>query len=215
MRRASIWAARKFCTLPAMVAVSMRRWAIGKMSGISITGGTDFRTGWGQILRLDSPGGAWEVDLDMGPYHLRPEVLREVTLRTDENGTALVEPVTLLLAGAYSRGLNTVTADVFTRDDRTEKWVRTAIFSGPTPGGENYSMRDIHVHRDRITGVDRIFVTVGIQGVFSGVYDPALPGRIRWGDEARVRAIEGEAARNCDGQRCPFSFRPAGTYTSE
>jgi hypothetical protein len=36
------------------------------------------------------------------------------------------------------------------------------------------------VHRDKVTGIDRLFVSVGVHGVFSGVYDPTFPGKIRW-----------------------------------
>jgi hypothetical protein len=41
-------------------------------------------------------------------------------------------------------------------------------------------VRDIHVHRDKATGVDRIFISIGVLGIFSGVYDAGQPGRIRW-----------------------------------
>ena len=36
------------------------------------------------------------------------------------------------------------------------------------------------VHRDRETGVDRIFVAAGALGIYSGVYDPGQPGLVRW-----------------------------------
>ncbi len=40
------------------------------------------------------------------------------------------------------------------------------------------------MHRDAITGVDRVFVSIGILGIYSGVYDPNVPGRIRWDAKA-------------------------------
>lgn len=143
-------------------------------------GGTDPNTGWGQILRLDSPDGEWEVDLDMGPQHLRPEIIKEITFSTDGNGTALNESVTLLIAGAYTPALTSVTANAFTRNDQTGQWAKSAIFTGPTPGGENYSIRDFQVYRDSVTGIDRVFVTIGTKGIFSGIYDPGIPGKIKW-----------------------------------
>ena len=36
------------------------------------------------------------------------------------------------------------------------------------------------VYRDRVTGVDRLFLPVGLLGIFTGVYDPDVPGKIRW-----------------------------------
>jgi hypothetical protein len=162
-------------------------------------GGSDPGTGWGQIIRLDSPDGEWEVDLDMGPQHLRPEIIKEVTFTTDGNGTALNEPVTLLIAGAYTLALTSVTANAFTRNDQTGEWVKSEIFTGPTPGGENYSIRDFQVYRDRVTGIDRIFVTIGTKGIFSGIYDAALPGKIKW-DEAPEMG--------------PLTIRPLGIATA-
>jgi len=158
-------------------------------------GGTDFATGWGQVLRLDSPDGEWEVDLDMGAQHLRPEIIKEITFTTDSCGAALNEPVTLLIAGAYTPSLTCVTANAFTRNDETGKWVKAKIITGPTPGGENYSVRDFHVHRDSVTGIDRIFVTIGSKGIFSGVYDLGAPSKIKWDSAPEMG---------------PFKVRPLG-----
>jgi hypothetical protein len=42
------------------------------------------------------------------------------------------------------------------------------------------------VHRDQVTGVDRVFVGT-TAGIWSGVYDPAAPGSIRWDPEPELR----------------------------
>ena len=54
-------------------------------------GGTDPKTGWAQVLRLDQPGGKWVVNLELGPKHLRTEILKSVTFRTDGAGRRLEE----------------------------------------------------------------------------------------------------------------------------
>ena len=46
----------------------------------------------------------------------------------------------------------------------------------PTP-----QVRSFGGHRDRATGIDRVFAGQDPRGIFSGAYDPAVPGRIRWG----------------------------------
>src|SRR6056297_541466 len=144
-------------------------------------GGKDESTGWGQILRLDKPGGQWEVDLEMGPQHLRPEIIKSVTITTDGKGNPLNKPVNLLLVSTYTPKLITVDINIFIRDDETGDWIRSKIFSGIRPLNlEKRSVRDIHVHRDRVTGVDRIFISIGVLGIFSGVYDPDAPVKIRW-----------------------------------
>jgi poly(A) polymerase len=149
-------------------------------------GGTNPNKGWGQILRLDAPYGKWQVDLDMGPQHLRPEILKEITFTTDGSGATLDKPVSLLVASAYSGIISKVVVHSYTRNDSTGGWEEADIFSGPTPGGENYSVRGIHVHKDSVTGIDRVFVTIGTHGIFSGVYDPDAPGDIRWGTQPEV-----------------------------
>ena len=147
-------------------------------------GGKDPSTAWGQILRLDRPGGRWEVDLEMGPNHLRPEIVKSVTFGTDGEGNRLAEPVTLLVASAYSSGPEGVDISVFVRDDETGRWDGTTLVSPTGEAGENNSVRAVEVHRDMVTGIDRIFLPVGVLGIYSGVYDPQVPGKIRWDGES-------------------------------
>jgi hypothetical protein len=142
-------------------------------------GGASRDTGWGQILRLDRPDGRWEVDLEM-IWHLRPEILQSVTFTTDGKGTPLSEPVNLLMASTYesSRYLG---ISLFTRDDATGTWEKSKIISGDTgERGEASSVRAMRVYRDKVTGVDRLFISIGVLGVFSGFYDPYAAGKIRW-----------------------------------
>lgn len=144
-------------------------------------GGKDRSTGWAQILRLDRPGGPWEVDLELGPPHVRPEIIKSITFTSDGMGRPLAAPVNLLLVSTFSRRQAMVDITVFIRDDASGAWSRTTPFSFPKNRfAENHSVRAMLIHRDRVTGVDRVFLSVGIQGIFSGVYDPAVPGKIRW-----------------------------------
>ena len=138
---------------------------------------------WAQVLRLDSAEGAWQVDLDL-PRHLRAEALHSATFTTDAQGRALPEPVSLLLVAAYAHdpaGGTSPGIHLFTRDDASGRWEQSVLLAGPTGHrGESNSVRALRVYRDRVTGVDRLFVTLGIHGVRSGVYDPAARGRVRW-----------------------------------
>jgi hypothetical protein len=158
-------------------------------------GGSELGTGWAQVLMLDTPEGEWEVDLEMGPFHLRPEILKSVTFTTDGEGNVLEKPIDLLLAGTYSPGLVDVDIHLFVRDDETATWQKSTVHTCKRPGKlGTLSVRDIHVYRDKVTGVDRIFITIGVLGVFSGVYDAGVPGSIRWTAESesgpvRVRPL--------------------------
>lgn len=138
---------------------------------------------WAQILRLDGPRAGWQVDLEM-PQHLRAELLFSATFSLDGQGRPLAAPQTLLLAAAYL-GSGNGGISLFTRDDAAGhgegRWERSQILPGPTgQKGEGNSVRAMRVHRDRVTGVERLFVSVGVLGVFSGVFDPAAPGKVRW-----------------------------------
>lgn len=131
---------------------------------------------WAQVLVLDSPGGSWKVDLALGPRHLRVTVLESVAFKTDGNGAALARPVRLLLAGSDSY-VRPVQSHIWTRDDARGTWVKTTLHGDPSA---RRSMRALVVHRDRVTGADRVLVAAGALGIYSGVYDARQPGRIRW-----------------------------------
>jgi len=151
-------------------------------------GGTDPNDFWAQILRLDGPDARWRVDLDM-PRHLRPEILTSVTFTTDGHGTALREPVNLLLVSTYEIGRGNGFS-LFTRNDDTGRWEKSKIVAGDIGlRGEDTSVRAMMVHRDAVTGIDRLFVAIGTAGLYSGVYDPAAPGKIRWDKQSESGAV--------------------------
>jgi hypothetical protein len=163
-------------------------------------GGRDPKRGWAQILRLDAPDGDWEVDLELGPLHLRPEVLAELTFRTDGSGRPLDTPATLLLTCAYALNLTTTSVHCFVREDTDGQWTKVKVFGGRRARSEAFSVRDVHVHRDAVTNVDRVFLTIGTQGVFSGVYDADVPGKIAWDEKPEIG---------------PLRVRPLGIATAD
>lgn len=146
---------------------------------------------WAQVLRLDSPEAHWQVDLEM-PRHLRAEALVSATWRTDGQGRPLARPLTRLLAAAYATdttraGGGSPGIDLFTRDDERGEWTRSTLLAGPTGrAGEPNSVRVLRVYRDRITGADRLFVTLGVHGVRSAVVDPAAPSQLRWDESLEL-----------------------------
>jgi poly(A) polymerase len=142
-------------------------------------GGTNSSQGWAQILRLSGPNAKWAVDLTMTGV-VRPEILKSVTFTTNATGVPLSQPVNLLLAGGCLSSTGGV--NLYTRNDTTGSWVTSKIVQGPTGlGCDNMSVRAMTTYQDPITGVDRVFVSVGDLGIYSGVYDPAVPGDVLWG----------------------------------
>lgn len=151
-------------------------------------GGTDPNDFWAQILRLDGPDAHWRVDLEM-PRHLRPEILKSVTFTTDGQGSALAVPVNLLLVSTWEYGPQRGIS-LFTRNDETGRWEKSKIVEGDTGlRGEDNSVRAMMIHRDKVTGVDRLFVAIGTLGLFSGVYDARAPGKIRWEKQSESGAV--------------------------
>jgi len=67
------------------------------------------------------------------------------------------------------------------RDDERGSWIPSKIINGDVGRrGEDSSVRAAAVHRDRVTGLERLFLSIGTLGIYTGRYDPSLPGRIAW-----------------------------------
>jgi hypothetical protein len=139
-----------------------------------------------QILVLDRPGGQWRVDHDFEermlngwPRNLAVSALREVTFTTNRAGERLPEPVPLLLATTWDLALESA---VFSRDDATGAWTSATIAPDRQAPGDRHlqQVRSLGFHRDRVTGVDYVFAGQDPLGVFTGTYDAAVPGRVRW-----------------------------------
>ncbi len=139
--------------------------------------GTDPAPG-AQVFVLDRPGGAWRLDFEMPKSAWRLS-LKSVTFTTDGRGKALKKPAPMLLAASSDTagGVN-----VFSRDDATGAW--TTMTLARVEG--TAKTRSLFLHRDSVTGVDRVFAGTLPSGVFSGVYDPAAPGRVRWDREPEL-----------------------------
>ena len=138
-----------------------------------------------QILVLDGPGGRWRVEhafeerLPSGRWRdLAVGALAEVVFATDGSGRPLPRPVQLLLASTWDL---TGAARVFTRDDASGGWVAFQLVQDRPARDFLPQIRSFASHRDRATGVDLVFAGCAPRGIFSGVYDAAAPGRIRWG----------------------------------
>lgn len=145
-------------------------------------GGTNNNIGWGQIIRLDSPNGAWQEDLFLGANFLRPEILKQIIFTKDQVGNLLSEPDTVLIAAGYSPNYftRTVTVKSFVRNDLNGTWNKSQIVKGSFPAGENYSIRDIEIYTDQQTNLEYVFASVGTQGIYKGTYNPGVPGKIDW-----------------------------------
>lgn len=167
-----------------------------------------------QIVRLDGPTAAWQLDKHFDEKRNNPQPgqrtlfrnegvtsLESLIFRTDSTGKALAKPDTLLVAAC--RDFNGV-ASVYVRNDQTGTWTESVIAAPVT--NNKATVRSLTMYRDRTTGIDQIFAGVLPQGIVAGVYAPTLPGKIRWRNAAEVIAsattFEGRpmAFAVCNGQ---------------
>jgi hypothetical protein len=135
------------------------------------------------VLVKPSASAAWEVDTYFPPPSLRVAVLASLTFTTDGLGKRLAKPVSLLVAGGSLFESPSETA-VFVRDDATGKWGKS-LLAGRS-ARDRGEVRLLKVHRDQVTGVDRVIVAVTNGNVYGGAFDAAAPGKIRWDSEAEL-----------------------------
>ncbi len=145
-------------------------------------GGSNSSIGWGQINRLDNSSGDWQEDFFLGTNYLRPEILKQLIFTKDQFGNLLSAPDTVLICAGYSPNYITrqVKVNSFVRNDVNGKWGESQICQGGFPAGESYSIRDIELFTDEVTGAEYVFASVGVQGIFKGQYNPSNPGKIDW-----------------------------------
>jgi len=137
-----------------------------------------------QVLVLDGAAAPWRVDhvfadrLPNGRWRdLAVGALAEATFSTDGAGRPLANPVSLLLASTWDL---TGAARVFVRDEATGDWPAVTV-AEDRPGPDFLpQIRSFGTHRDRVTGIDRVFAGEMPRGIFSGAYDASVPTRIRW-----------------------------------
>ena len=155
-------------------------------------GGSNPSVGWSQIISLNSSSEDWSVDLDLDSYYLRPEILKQVVFTKDMYGNNLSNPDTLLITAAYSSNFvfGPVTASAFIRNDETDSWDATTIYEGSLPAEDSYSIRDIQIYTDQVTGDEMLFTSIGTNGIFVGKYNPDLEEKIQWNSTPEYGPID-------------------------
>ena len=116
-------------------------------------------------------------NLDGRARNLAVSALAEANFTTDGAGAPLAAPVSMLIAATWNLAGNQM---VYSRDDSTGAWSAATLVADSQVSHRLAQVRAFGQHRDRVTGVDMVFAGDNPHGIFSGVYDPGVPGRIRW-----------------------------------
>lgn len=153
-----------------------------------------FKNGlWAQVLRKDTSQAEWTVDLQLGASHIRCEILQSVTFKTNGSGHIVHPPVNLLLASTYGAPdvpSHHVGISVFVRDDTQQTWSRKTIFVAQRPANmEDLSVRAILEHTDAVTGVSMVFISLGVHGILSGVYN-SLSQQVEWSEHPESPSVD-------------------------
>jgi len=105
---------------------------------------------------------------------LAVSALEEITFVTDGKGSQLPAPVSMLIAG--NRDLTKRSEPGSQPGRRDRRLDRRDPRAGPPNPELPAQVRSLGRHRDRETGIDRIFAGQDPRGVFRGIYDPISPG---------------------------------------
>jgi hypothetical protein len=142
----------------------------------------DQRDKGAQILVKESADSDWKLDYQADIKKMRVDALNSITFHTNGKGAALQQPLTLLIAGLMDTTSPIAEAAVCVRNDNTKQWTKIVLDAKPAKfGGIRFcTVRALAFHRDRVTGVDRVFAGAYPGGIFSGVYDASVPGNIKW-----------------------------------
>lgn len=139
-----------------------------------------------QVLRLDSSDSAWQVDLDTGKSnghgleYMKGNVLKSVTFTREGSGKMFAKPVNLLVMASGSNFEKGGAVSSWVRDDELGTWHHSLVRHGSSVGGIRWVPRDMEIHTDKVTGEEKIFMSLGNPGIVAGTYDQSVPGKIRW-----------------------------------
>lgn len=143
------------------------------------------------IYSKASADAPWKLEADFGPGTSRIGQMFSARFEHDEHGKSIAGgPQEVLVAFTMSlarRGGEPTPLQMRVRDDTTGKWQTHDL---PTSKVVDSNVREIWLHRDRVTGADLLFVAANPSplGLLAGVFDASAPGRIRWRSEPEITA---------------------------
>jgi arylformamidase len=142
------------------------------------------------IYAKTSAAAPWKLEADFGPGTSRIGQMFSARFEHDEHGKPIPGgPQDILLAFTMNQGRRTGEnpLQMRVRDDATGQWHTHDL---PTPKVAEANVRELWLHRDRVTGADLLFVAANPSplGLIAGVFDATAPGRIRWRSEPEITA---------------------------
>eukprot|EP00413_Alexandrium_margalefii_P040119 CAMPEP_0204602984 /NCGR_PEP_ID=MMETSP0661-20131031/56990_1 /ASSEMBLY_ACC=CAM_ASM_000606 /TAXON_ID=109239 /ORGANISM="Alexandrium margalefi, Strain AMGDE01CS-322" /LENGTH=424 /DNA_ID=CAMNT_0051614007 /DNA_START=71 /DNA_END=1342 /DNA_ORIENTATION=- len=128
---------------------------------------------YAEVVSLDCPLCTWAVDYTL-PWAGRTEALRSITWTNGPDGNPIAGGSdTKLIATHYMDYTGEARCIAHAKNDKTPieyAWADETYYR-KTPFTDNYfSARSMALHRDAVTGADRLFFSTGMDGVVSADY---------------------------------------------
>lgn len=123
------------------------------------------------------------MDKSFGTRYLRTDALEKIVFTHDSLGNTLPQSVEMLVAGIWDLGVGNPkqrNISIAVRDDNTGNWNILDITSVPSNDNGFASVRSMAIHKDYVTGAQYLIIGAANGGIFKGVYDPNVAGKIRW-----------------------------------
>jgi len=126
-----------------------------------------------QVVRLDCPYCAWQVETEVSRYAGRVEALKSIVLTTDGKGNKLPGGyINELLATYYMSWEGRGRCMVVVRHGATQQWHEKPYWFGRRWKNNYFSARAVAVYYDPVMKVDLVFFTTGMDGITLGSYLP-------------------------------------------
>jgi len=143
-----------------------------------------------QLMVKDSPDSPWRLEHQFSAKNGRLTSLESFTFTVDGTGKKLTEPVSILFCAPTTIG----DIAVYSRDDTSGKCIEMVVGKS----SRYTDIRSLGFHRDRITGIERIFMASKETGIISGVYDASASGKIRWDKTPEFNSLQGRPMAFCE-----------------
>ena len=147
------------------------------------------------VLRKDNYNGNWEVDYDIGNTSFRISTMYSAKFTTNSIGDKLTQPKEILIAANWAG-----TQSVVIRNDSTHNWavqpVNTNYILKP---GEGFTARSFITYKDKVTGIDYLFMGSHLSNqnnygywpssIYRAAYNPSVAGGLQWTPQAELSGV--------------------------
>jgi hypothetical protein len=147
------------------------------------------------VLRKDTYNGNWIVDYDIGNTSFRISTMYSAKFTTDFSGNILTTPKEILIAANWAG-----TQSLVIRDDNANTWAVYPVNTNYTlQPGEGFTARSFINYKDKVTGIDYVFMGSHLSNqsnygywpssIYRAAYNPSVAGELQWTPQAELTGV--------------------------